>query len=172
MKKSFNLILSFLFLFVSLQLFAQKEKKRYEHFKERNISKTYPASGNTLNIENSFGAVTVTTWDRNEIKVDIHIEASSNDKEHADNVFDNIDVDESKDGSQIKFKTTVNKHKQNYNCKNCNSSMEINYTIQIPSGNTLKIDNSFGSIQLPDYNGSVSLNSKFGSLTTGNLPKN
>lgn len=171
MKKSFNLILSFLFLFISIQLFAQKEKKRYEHFKERNISKTYPASGNTLNIENSFGNVTVTTWDRNEIKVDIHIEASSTDKEHADNIFDNIDVVESKDGSQIKFKTTTSKNKERNHCKNCNSSMQINYTVQLPSGNTLKIDNSFGAIQLPDYGGTVSLSSKFGSLTAGNLPR-
>ena len=171
MKKSFSLILSFICLFVSLQLSAQKEKKRYEHFKERNISKTYPASGNILNIENSFGNVTVRTWDRNEIKVDVHIEASSTDKEHADKVFENIDVVESKDGSQIKFKTTTSKNKGNYNCKNCNSTMQINYTVQIPSGNTLKIHNSFGAIQLPDYSGAVSLSSKFGSLTAGNLPK-
>lgn len=171
MKKSFSLILSFICLFVSLQLSAQKEKKRYEHFKEKNISKTYSAAGNTLNIDNSFGNVTVTTWDRNEIKVDIHIEASSTDKEHADKVFDNIDVEDSKDGNQIKFKTTTSKGKQNYNCKNCSSNMEISYTVQIPSGNTLKIDNSFGAILLPDYNGTVSLSSKFGSLTAGNLPK-
>lgn len=179
MQKSFNLILSIFFLFISVQLFAQKEKekKRYEHFKERSISKTYAASGNTLNIDNSFGNVTVTTWDRNEIKVDIHIEASSTDKEHADKMFENIDVEEGKDGSQIRFKTTVNKNKDknnnnnNYNCKNCNSTMHINYTIQMPAGNALKIENQFGSIQLPDYSGTVSLVSKFGSLTTGNLPK-
>ena len=42
-------------------------------FRERNISKTYPASGNTLNIDNQFGNVKIITWDKNEIKVDIHI---------------------------------------------------------------------------------------------------
>lgn len=171
MKKSFSLILSFILLLVSFQLSAQKEKKRYEHFKERNISKTYAASGNTLNIENSFGNVTVTTWDRNEIKVDIHIEASSNDKDNAERIFNKINVEDSKDGSQVTFKTTFGKDNGNNNCKNCNSSMQINYTIQIPAGNTLKIENSFGDILLPDYNGAVSLTSKFGSLTTGNLPK-
>lgn len=176
MKKSVKLIFTLSLLFISYQVAAQKEtkeKKRYEHFKERTISKTYAASGNTLNIENSFGNVTVTTWDRNEIKVDIHIEASSTDKDHADKMFENIDVKEEKDGSQIKFTTTVNKNKtnNNYHCKNCNSSMHINYTIQMPAANPLKIENSFGSVQLPDYNGSVSLVSKFGSLTTGNIPK-
>lgn len=177
MNLSFKTIFGMTLLLLTVQVAAQQkeeknEKKRYEHFKERSISKTYAASGNTININNSFGNVTVTTWDRNEIKVDIHIEASSTDKELADKMFENIDVTESKEGNEIKFKTTTNKNKNgNYNCKNCKSSMSINYTVQIPSNNTLKIENSFGAIKLPDYNGSVSLNSKFGSLTAGNLPK-
>jgi hypothetical protein len=179
MNLLFKTIFGMALLFITVQATAQQkeektEKKRYEHFKERTISKTYSASGNTLNIDNSFGNVTVTTWDRNEIKVDIHIEASSTEKELADKMFENIDVEESKDGNEIKFKTTTSKNKDknnNYNCKNCKSSMSINYTVQIPSGNTLKIENSFGAIKLPDYNGSVSLSSKFGSLTAGNLPK-
>ena len=180
MNLSFKTIFGMALLFITVQATAQQqkedktEKKRYEHFKERSISKTYSASGNTLNIDNSFGNVTVTTWDRNEIKVDVHIEASSTDKELADKMFENIDVTESKDGNEIKFKTTTSKNKDkdnSYNCKNCKSTMSINYTVQIPSNNTLKIENSFGAIKLPDYNGSVSLSSKFGSLTAGNLPK-
>jgi hypothetical protein len=165
------------FLLVAAAVFAQqngevKEEKRYEHFKERNISKTYAAGGNTLQVNNSFGSVTVTTWDRNEIKVDIHIESSSNDKEVAERVFNNIDVIESKEGNTIKFKTTTDKNKNNnYNCKICSSTMEISYTIQLPANTTLKIENQFGGIKIPDYTGNISLVSKFGSLTTGNLAK-
>ncbi len=165
-----------LILFISTFVFAQqegtKEKKRYEHFKERNISKVYTASGNSLQIDNSFGDVIVTTWDRNEIKVDVHIEASSTVKEVAEKTFDNLDVTETKDGNTIKFKTSTDKNKgNNYSCKNCSSTMNITYTIQIPASNTLKIENSFGGIKIPDYNGTVSLVSKFGSLTTGTLAK-
>ena len=87
MKRTFKNILPIVLLLATARLFAQdgdtekKEKKRYENFKERNISKTYTASGNTLNIDNQFGEVKITTWDKNEIKVDIHIETSSTDKE-------------------------------------------------------------------------------------------
>ena len=49
--------------------------------------------------------------------------------------------------------------------------MSINYTVQLPAGTPLNIENSFGDIKLPDYAGTVSLVSKFGSLTTGNLAK-
>ncbi|TMI62556.1 MAG: hypothetical protein E6H07_14150 [Bacteroidetes bacterium] len=182
MKKLFNgflvPVLIIMLMFAVVPLLAQqddqdkkKEKKRYEHFKERNISKTYPASGNTLNIDNSFGNVIVTTGG-SEIKVDIHIEASSTDKEHAEKIFSNIDVTDSKSGNQVKFKTTTNKNdNEGYNCKNCNSSMSINYTVQLPAGTSLNIENSFGDIKIPDYTGTVSLVSKFGSLTAGSLPK-
>ena len=59
-------------------------KKRYEHYKERNISRSFPVAGNTLSIDNSFGDVTIIAGGGNEIKVDIHIEASSTNKEHAE----------------------------------------------------------------------------------------
>jgi hypothetical protein len=148
-----------------------KEKKRYEHFKERKISKTYPASGHTLNIDNSFGDVVVTTGG-SEIKVDIHIEVSSTDREHMEKIFSNIDVADSKSGSNLYFKTTTNKDdKKGYGCKNCQSNMSINYTVQLPANTPLNIENSFGSIKMPDYNGPVKLISKFGSLTTGSLAK-
>jgi hypothetical protein len=149
-----------------------KEKKRYEHYKERNISRTFAAAGNALSIDNSFGNVTVTTWDRNEIKVDIHIEASSNQKDIAEKAFDNLDVIESKEGNTIKFKTITEKNKgASWSCKNCSNTMDVSYTVQLPSSTALKIDNSFGDIKIPDYKGPVSLASKFGSLQAGTLAK-
>ncbi|NCU05785.1 MAG: hypothetical protein GXC73_17595 [Chitinophagaceae bacterium] len=177
MNLSFKSFAGLALLFITVTASAQqnteitKEKKRYEHVKERNISKTYSASGNTLNINNSFGDVVVTTWNRNEIKVDVHIEASSTDKEIAEKIFENLDVTESKDGNEIKLKTTTSKDKKgtNINCKNCKTSMNITYTVQLPANVPLKIENSFGAITIPDYTGAVSLVNKFGSLTAGNL---
>jgi hypothetical protein len=49
--------------------------------------------------------------------------------------------------------------------------MSVDYTIQMPAGNALNIDNTFGSIEIPDYAGPVSLINKYGSLTTGKLSK-
>lgn len=179
MKKLFKPVIAAVLLLVFSQSFAQqndgekKEKKRYPFVKERNITKTYPASGNTLNIDNSFGDVIVTTGG-SEIKVDIHIEASATDEQLAQRTFDNLDVTESKEGSQVKFKTITNKNEKkngDYNCKNCNVSMTINYTVLVPAGTPLNIDNSFGAIKIPDYSGEVDLTSKFGSLTTGSLSK-
>jgi hypothetical protein len=151
----------------------KKEKQRYEFFHERNISKTYAASGNTLNIDNQFGKVKVVTWDKNEIKVDIHIEASSTNKELAEKTFAKMDVEDRQDGKNIYFKTTHNKgdKKESFSCNNCSNTMSVDYTIQLPSNTALNIENSFGSIEIPDYNGPVSIESKYGHLTAGKLAK-
>lgn len=146
-------------------------KKRYEHYKERNISRSFPAAGNTLSIDNSFGDVTIIAGGGNEIKVDIHIEASSTNKEHAEQTYSNLDVIESKEGNTIRFKTTTEKNKSKNYCKNCQTTMNISFTVHLPVSTPLKIENSFGGIKLPDYNGPVTLVSKFGSLTTGSLSK-
>jgi hypothetical protein len=178
MKRAFKIILPIVLLLTTVQLFAQeeekeKERKRYEFFRERNISKTYPAAGNTLNIDNSFGKVKVVTWDKNEIKIDIHIETSSTNKELADKTFERIDVSDRQEGKNIYFKTTHNKNKEGdkTSCNNCSNTMSVDYTVQIPSNNALDIDNSFGSIEIPDYNGPVSLTNKYGSLKAGKLSK-
>src|SRR6186997_514156 len=181
MKRTFKNILPIVLLLATVQLFAQdekgdkekKERQRYEFFRERNISKTYPASGNTLNIDNQFGTVKIVTWDKNEIKVDIHIETSSTQKELADKTFEKIDVTDKQEGKDINFKTIMNKggKDENTSCKNCSNTMSIDYDIHIPSNNALNIENSFGSIVIPDYTGPVSLSNKYGSLKAGKLSK-
>lgn len=162
-------------LFSALSIFfcitlvnAQNEKKRYDHFKERNISKSYTASGTSLDIENSFGKVEVITWSNNEIKVDVHIEASSTDADNAEQIFNTITVTDDKKGNTVYFKTSV-KGENNKGCKNCQNNMSIDYTIHVPVSVSMDISNSFGKITLPDYSGELSLSSKFGGIDAGNL---
>src|SRR6185503_15663534 len=113
MKQVFKIIPLFVLLFTSIQSIAQRdrererdsERKKYEFVRSRDISKTYPASGNSLLVESQFGDVKINTWEKNEIKVDIHIEASSNIKELADATFEKIDVKYKQEGSAITFTT-------------------------------------------------------------------
>ncbi len=174
MKKLIYPVLSLALLFSSLVSGAQdektKERKKFEFVKEKNISKTYPAAGNQLDIENSFGNVKVIPWDKNEIKVDIHIEASANEQALVQKIFDAISVNDRQQGNKVEFETKIdNKKGRIDNCKNCKSTMSIDYEVRLPVTVALEIENSFGSIILPDYKGAVSLTSKFGDLTTGNL---
>ncbi|MGN6292839.1 MAG: hypothetical protein ACTHMV_08860 [Chitinophagaceae bacterium] len=153
-------------LLLSNVVHAQKNEK-LEFTKERSISKTYPASGNTLNITNTFGHVKFIAWDRNEIKVDIKIETGSSDKEMAEHTFEAINVSDGQSGNTVRFKTTI--ESRNYSCNNCNSRMRINYEVHLPVTVPLNVENTFGNIDLPDYKGQVAISNKFGNITTGTL---
>lgn len=175
-RKRNTTIFSAIALMITMILSAQtihaqdqeKGKEKLEFVKERSIAKTYPASGNSLVIDNSFGNVKVVAWDKNEIKVDISIKVESSDKENADRIFDNINVLDSQNGDVVRFKTEQ-KSDNSYNCRNCRTNMRINYEIKMPVNGKLTIHNTFGNIEVPDYKGPVSITSKFGALTAGVL---
>jgi hypothetical protein len=145
-----------------------KDKKtRYEFVKTKAINKTYTVSGtDKLNITNSFGTVEVHTWNKNEIKVDVSIEVSSNTEAFAQKLIDGISVSNSQSGNEVSFKTSIN---GNNNSKNEKSNMSVDYSIYMPESNPLKLSNEFGSTVIPDMKGTVELTSKFGSLNTGTL---
>jgi hypothetical protein len=142
--------------------------------KTRLINKSYPVTADDkLDIENQFGNVTVSTWDKAEITVDIEIGARGATDEKAQDIIDRIGVDDSKDDHLISFKTKVEEiHNSNGNRGReieGERSFYIDYVIHMPSANRLEIENSFGKTEIPDFAGLVTLNSKFGSLNTGRL---
>src|SRR5215213_6480893 len=148
-------------LLISSAAFAQKEK--YDYSKDRSISQSYNVDGNDrLSISNQFGKVTVRTWSRNEVKVDIKIEVSSTDKEDAEEMFDRIDVEHGKTGNNIYFKTTMEKNKENKKrnnneSRNRSNSIHIDYEVSLPANITLDLENKFGKTILPDLDGDVQI---------------
>jgi len=167
--KKINLTLSICLLLAS-GMFAQadnEKNKKFEFVKNKSISKSYNvASSDKLDIHNSFGSVEVHTWNKNEIKVDVAVEVSSNKAEFAEKLLDGITVTDDHRSGTIAFKTSIS---NSNNSKNTKSTMSINYSIYMPAGNPLAVSNEFGATVIPDYTGEVDLSSKFGSLTTGAL---
>jgi hypothetical protein len=141
-------------------------------------SKSYPADGNDkLQITNSYGKVTVNTWAKNEVKVDIQIKTYANDENEAKKMLDNISIVDSKDNSLISFKTNIERTSDgNSNWGTWFSSgksqvrkSEINYVVYMPSKNQLQITNRYGATILPDLYGKVQIENTYGSLTAKTL---
>jgi hypothetical protein len=157
-------------------LFAQKndddtekesKEKKYGYVKKKSVNKSFSVSvSDKLNIQNSFGEVNISTWDKNEIKVDVNIEVSANTEAYAQKLMDRITVDDSRKAGEISFVTNLKDMNGNGSNK---STMRINYTVAMPAGNPLKIKNEFGATIIPDFKGAVDIDSKFGKLITGNL---
>lgn len=141
--------------------------------KRKSYSKSYAVNNNDrIKLENSFGEMKFKTWDKNEIKVDVTIIAKSATAEKAQEILDNIRIEDGKNGDGVYFKTKADnintnnkKGKQDYK----EEGMEINYAVYLPANNPLDASNSFGAMVIGDYKGEVSLQSKFGSLTAGKL---
>lgn len=140
--------------------------------KSRNYSKSYPLSGSDrVKLENSFGELKVQTWNKDEIKVDIQMTAKSGSEDRAQQILDNIKISDGKSGSEVWFKTSIDDDKRLWNKKGNykDEGFTINYVVYLPSRTTLNASNSFGQMFMPDYQGQVQLESKFGALTAGAL---
>jgi len=140
--------------------------------KRKNISKSYTVgASDKLSIENSFGDVLVSTWDKNEIQVSVVIRVNAPTDEKAQRMLDEINVIDRKGGNDIYFKTEVGNMGKGKKDRDGGDQRGffVDYKITMPSGNPLSIENSFGKINIGDFNGPVSLTSKFGELSTGKL---
>jgi hypothetical protein len=143
--------------------------------KVKNYSKTYPMDANDrLNISNQFGKVMVSTWNKSEVQVDVQIKSYSDDDRTAQKMIDNIDISDNKSGDQVSFSTNFG-HGSNgsiwdlFNVQNNHHKVEVNYTIHMPAKNALSIRNKYGSTEIPDMDGRVSIDCAYGSFASGSL---
>ncbi len=171
MKRNIITLLSFFTLAIS-PAFAHPGDPLVE--KTKTYTKSYSISGSDkITLDNQFGEMKINTWDKNEIRVDVRIEAKGSTEEIAQRILDNIYIEDSKSGSSVSFMTKMKNKNMNWNNDKKKEykeqGMKIDYTVNLPSGNNLSATNQFGPMSLPDYRGQVTLVSKFGSLTTGKL---
>ncbi len=173
MKKLINPYKGFVLLALALAPVLGMAKDGDNIEKKRTISKSYNVGpDDRLSIENSFGDVVITTWDKNEIQVEIEIGVNASSEEKAQQMMDLINVKDNQGGHDISFKTDIGhmSGKDNWNKNEGARKFYVDYKVTMPSKNPLRIENSFGKINVPNYDGSASLTSKFGELTTGKLP--
>jgi len=140
--------------------------------KEKNYSKTYDlATGDRVSISNKFGKVDVHTWDKSQVKVDVHITATSTSEERASKMLDRINIHDSKDGSLVRFKTDLDEDNDvdDKKAHEHTRKFSIDYTVYLPAAQALELTNDFGATTLPDYSGVLEVTSKFGSLEAGRL---
>ncbi len=144
--------------------------------KKKTLTETYTvSSSDKIAVTNSFGQVKLNTWNRKEVKVEITIIGRSASEKKAQDILDKIIIEHGKNSAGVYFKTIIDKistngNKQQKKEKNYKSEgMEINYVVYLPAQNPIDISNSFGALELGDFDGEAVLESKFGSLVAGQL---
>jgi hypothetical protein len=135
----------------------------------KNYSKSYSVDGNDkLALDNKYGRVTINTWNKSEVKVDVQIKGTASDDETAQKLVDAISISDSKDGNIVSFRTNFGSGNSSiwnlFNNMNDRHRAEVNYTVYMPSTMSLDLRNKYGSVSLPSLSGKVSIDNAYGSL--------
>lgn len=166
MRKLYNLII-LLFLIPSLG-FSNGDK--FAHTKQKNIKITYLVNPDvSLSITNSYGSITIMTWDEDKIDLDVTIKASSNNENWVNQRLSDINIDINALKSIVSATTIIESSK---NKNGSNNNFEINYILKIPKNSTnVNLINKYGSIIIADLslNTSTNINCKYGKLILGKL---
>lgn len=97
---------------------------------EKEISQSYSVSSNDrLQVENRYGNITITHWNKNEVAIRVEIECKARSEERAQENLDRIQIETQKTGGIVSAITTI---KKEMNGNSNNESMTINYYIQMP----------------------------------------
>lgn len=151
---------------VELTATAEKTKK---------ITKSFTVDSNDrLSINNQYGKVSVHTWAKNEIRVEIEIKAYEASESGAENLLESVDIAELREGNLISFKTNFEKTSLNFwsrvkNGQEERRGVQVNYLIYMPSKNPLDINNRYGRTEIDDFSGPVNISSAYGSFKSGRL---
>lgn len=157
-------MLMLLSLFFILPGWASKQEsvKKKEFNKSFNVNKS-----DLLQVDNRFGNITVTHWNRNEVAIRVVIEAKARNEEKIQDIFDRISIRMEKMGNTVSAVTSLQSQKGN---NNSNQTFTINYYINMPDELTCDLTQKYGNIHMPENNkGKCNLHAKYGNINGGNF---
>ena len=174
MKTMLQYKLCLLFLLVSGHLIANTTRPfSGEHTKVKIVKKQFNVSPNaTLEVDNSYGNINITTYEGSTITFEIQIKTNGNDLEKVKDKLNDISIDFYGTNTKVSAKTLINKTKSGswWNWGKSNTvSMEINYIIKIPITNAIDITNDYGTIDLDKLEGRAVIHCDYGKITTKEL---
>ena len=147
--------------------------------RKKTIVKVYDVTAKDhLMIENQFGNVDINVWNRDEIRVDITIKASSSSEDRVQKYLDAVDISEKRNGDQIILKTTIDKSGfggnwiMNRNKDGEKNFVQIDYLVSMPKTNALTVKNSFGNTTIPTFSGPLTINQQHGNFSSTELNGN
>ena len=144
--------------------------------KKKTIIKLFDVDANdALTVDNQFGQVLVSLWDRSEIRIQITVTANSSSDDRVQRFLDAVTIDEKRSGNQIVVRTNFSQTTtSNWNVNAWKSSGErnfvkIDYAIMMPRQNALTVRNKFGDTSIPAFHAPLSVYSRYGNFDANEL---
>lgn len=118
-----------------------------------------------LSVENKFGKIHCNVWDQNEITIEAQIKTTSKNKSDAERLLGKVSIEINGNSNRVEAITTI-EDKINTNGE---SSITIDYTINMPRTLNLVLNNKFGDIYVDENSGSSLINLDYGNLQINKL---
>lgn len=175
MKTYYNLIL--FLLLAPLVAVAGPVKGKYTKTKKLTKSFNMSATGN-VDVDNSFGNITITTWSQNTVSFEINVEVSGNDKDDVEERLRSIDVDFNASPTSVSARTYSDGYqKKSFSFWSLitggnttdNENIKIDYIIKMPVTASLNLSNDYGAVILNRLEGRAAISCDFGRLDIGQL---
>lgn len=173
MKKRIKILLNLLWLVPLSGLANSNETVSLPYEETKSIRKSFAAnSATTVEIINKYGDITAETWEKDSVRFEVVITARASKLSSARELFDMADVKFTANSSVVLatllWGENVNAFKRGSVemtlAAGSSQEIRIDYKVYLPAANTLKIENRFGDIFLPDLKGKTYI-----SLWHGNL---
>lgn len=152
-------------LLLSFTISAQDEVTKEFH-------KEFAAGDNTtLQISNKYGDVLITSWDKDQIVIDVKVTVEMPSRDKAEKLISYIDVQFSENDNLVSAKTVID-DKFNFSGWGSGSrKFSIDYTVKMPVNTALTLSNRYGNTDIDDLTGLLNLDIKYGDITAGKLTR-
>jgi hypothetical protein len=145
-------------------LLGIKGAKAHDEF-TRVIRKDFTVNPDAqLTINNRFGKVHCTNWDKNLISIEVTITVTAADQEEAEKKFKRISIDFTGSPSSVTANTNMDEFKNSGRGR-----FSIDYMISMPVTNNLDVSNKFGDIFINELQGKARINLGYGNLEAKKL---
>ncbi len=165
-----------LIVLLLISSFARASHVKGKYEKTKSIHKTYHVQPDAnIRIDNSYGNINVTGWNKNIVDIKINISASGNDLDDVIDKLKSINVELSANATHVSATTKIDKQNSNWSLisllfgKSLNVNFKIDYEIKIPLKNNLEIINDYGNIFIDELHGNLKLNADYGKFDIGDL---
>lgn len=152
---------------------ASDGKMNGRYTKEKTIKKEFNVKPDALlKISNSYGNLTLTSWNEDRVLIEVHIKTSGNNEEKVQDKLDEIIVEFEGNSGLVSAKTIfdANRGRWNWNWGGRNNvNMQINYTVKMPVKNNVHLSNDYGNIILDRVDGHAKISCDYGRLEIGEL---
>lgn len=151
-----------------------------QHKRTKEIKETHAFSNESkLYLENKYGDIFVSGWDKNSIEIVVNIEAESKKDDKAKKLLNRVQTSIVVSNEEIKVTSTIAKSEKGFFGRQIgkidpfkNEKTTINYTIYMPKKAMMEVYNTYGDIIISDWNGSLKADLEHGEIQLSSAIRN